>query len=77
MMAKNTAQKRIKVTDFQVRLAMLKAEAGQLGLYKTMHKLDAALKEVGFELADKVLKNINEYKGQIPAPPIAEAHGKV
>lgn len=37
--------------DFCRRLAMMKHEAGTLGLFRTMHKLDLAVVEVGYEVA--------------------------
>lgn len=37
--------------DFLPRLSLLQAEAGQLGLFKTMHALHEANRVGGFELA--------------------------
>jgi hypothetical protein len=41
-----------KVKDFTSRLVILKAEAGRLGLLKTMHALDGATNATGWEQAD-------------------------
>lgn len=40
--------------DFAVKLVAVKAEAGQLGLWKTLQALEAAVTEVGWELAEKL-----------------------
>jgi hypothetical protein len=37
--------------DFVIRLTMLHAEAGRLGLFSTMHKIHEAVKQLGYELA--------------------------
>lgn len=38
--------------DFASRLALMHAKAHRLGLYKTGHKLHAAVQEVGWEIAE-------------------------
>jgi hypothetical protein len=38
--------------DFAVELVQIKAKAGSLGLFRTMHALDKATNAVGWELAD-------------------------
>lgn len=40
------------VKDFTTRLVRIKAEAGRLGLLKTMHSLDGATNTTGWEQAD-------------------------
>lgn len=55
-MAKNPMQIKITKRDFAVKLAMLMAEAGNLGLYKTMQQLHEAVRIVGWELAEKEIK---------------------
>lgn len=42
--------------DFVRRLVEMKAEAGRIGLFRTMQKLDAATQEVGYELAEHIEK---------------------
>lgn len=37
--------------QFATELTTIKVRAGQLGLFATMQKLDAAVKEVGYEIA--------------------------
>lgn len=37
---------------FAADLVLVKDRAGRLGLWRTMHALDAATKEVGWEIAD-------------------------
>lgn len=39
---------------FAIRLASLMAEAGSIGLYKTQHKIHAAVQQVGWEIAETV-----------------------
>jgi hypothetical protein len=46
------AQWRQKVRDFTERLVGMKDEAGRLGLYRTMHAMDASTRETGYEQAD-------------------------
>ena len=38
--------------DFITELILMKGKAAKFGLWKTMHKLDAATKAVGYEVAD-------------------------
>lgn len=38
--------------DFARRLGLMKEEAGRLRLWRTMHALEAPLKEIGWEIAD-------------------------
>jgi len=38
--------------DFIVRLVNMKHEAGTLGLFRTLHALDHATREVGYEMED-------------------------
>lgn len=42
--------------EFASRLALMMAEAGQIGLLKTMHSLHAATQECGWEIADQIKK---------------------
>ena len=39
-----------------IDLQLLKHEFAKLGMWKTMHKIDDALKTSGWELADKISK---------------------
>jgi hypothetical protein len=41
-----------KVKDFTTRLVLMKAEAGRLGLLKTMHSMDRATNTTDWEQAD-------------------------
>lgn len=36
--------------QFAAELTVIKVRAGQLGLFATMQKLDAAVKEIGYEI---------------------------
>ena len=47
--------------QFAADLVRMKHRAGQLGLYVTMHQLDAPLVAVGFEIAGD-LKALERYK---------------
>ena len=49
---------------FIMDLVKLKDEAGRLGLFKTMHKLDAAVKEVGWELESILTKQLRKKNGK-------------
>jgi len=51
----------MEVHPLVLKVVQLKAEAGQLGFFKTMHALEEAVKAVGWELADKIEKD-NERK---------------
>lgn len=53
-MSKNPTKK--ETDDFIRRLILMKVEAGRLGLFATMHAIDAATTKVGYELADKLKK---------------------
>ena len=46
------AQQRQAERDFITDLVLLKARAGRLGLWKTMHALEEATQFVGWEVAD-------------------------
>lgn len=46
--------------QFACQLAAMKAEAGRLGLWRTMHAMDAALLEVGFEIGDSLITDAAE-----------------
>jgi hypothetical protein len=43
-----------RLLDFASRLALLKNEAGRLGLFETMQKMDVPLQVVGFEIERKI-----------------------
>ncbi len=45
-------QWREKTNDVVLKLISLKDELARMGLYRTMHKLDLATKEIGWELSD-------------------------
>ncbi len=42
--------------EFCLKLVRLKDEAGRLGLFRTMHAMDHAVKEVGWEMAESAAK---------------------
>lgn len=42
-----------KHEDFIQRLVAIKEEAGRLGFYRTMHAMDAAVQEIGWEVASR------------------------
>jgi len=41
-------------TDFTRRLVLMKAEAGRLKLWRTMHALDEATFQLGYEVQDRI-----------------------
>ena len=43
--------------EFCSEVALLKFRAGNLGLYKTMHALEAGVTAVGYEIAEQIEKN--------------------
>jgi len=43
--------------DFAAEIVMLKAKAGQIGLWRTMHSLEEGVTEVGYEIADIIEGN--------------------
>ena len=43
-----------EIHDFINRLVTIKADAGRLGLYRTMQAIDTATLEVGFEVGSKL-----------------------
>lgn len=47
-------ERRSKVKGFIARLVEIKAEAGRLQMWRTLHALDAATHAVGFEYADQL-----------------------
>lgn len=44
----------ITLDEFSSAVMLLKHRAGQLGLFKTMHALEAATQAVGWELAEQI-----------------------
>jgi hypothetical protein len=56
MPSKSPTPNRLK--DFASRLSLLKNEAGRLGLFETMQKLDVPLQAVGFEIERKIAANV-------------------
>ncbi len=56
MNKKTKAQKTRELRNFPLEVVKLKSKAGKLGLYKTMHSLEAATQEVGYEIAEKIEK---------------------
>lgn len=56
-----TISKDTPQTDFASRLALMHVEAGNLGLYATMHKIHEAVQQVGWEIA----YNQNGGKGKL------------
>lgn len=63
-------KKKSKLETFLQDLIDMKTEAGQLGLFITMHALDQVLHRVGFELADKIERK------EIKAPKWAKGRKK-
>ena len=51
-MTKGTLRKPKQVQDFITKLCLMKAEAGKLGLFRTMHDLEKPQQTVGWEVAD-------------------------
>ena len=49
--AKRSKQQLRDLRDFCSEVSLLKHRAGELGLFLTMHKLDDAMKMVGYEVA--------------------------
>lgn len=49
-----TIQERAEAIKIAQALAVAKADLGRLGLFKTMHALDAAVKAIGYEIADRL-----------------------
>ena len=45
-----------KCRDFAAKVTALKAEAGKLNLFKTMHALEGATQTVGWEIAEHLDK---------------------
>lgn len=45
---------------FAIKLATMMAEAGQLKLYATQHKLHAAVQKVGWEIAEQAEKMVEK-----------------
>ena len=43
-----------KANQFTIKVVQLKHEAGVLGLYKTMHALEAGVTAVGWEIAEHI-----------------------
>lgn len=50
--------------DFAAKLVSIKHEAGVLGLFKTMHALEAGVKAVGWEIAENIKKTPIKGKGK-------------
>lgn len=48
-----SARDRNEALEIADRLVRFKADLGRLGLFKTMHALDAATQSIGWEIADK------------------------
>lgn len=51
--------------DFILRLIHMKAEAGTLELWETMHALDAATEKVGWEIAKKLTAEKRKKAGKV------------
>lgn len=49
-----TTEHLLAIRDLPLKVVQLKAEAGRLGMFRTMHALEAATHAVGYELADIV-----------------------
>ena len=47
---------RAKAADFAVSLSRMMARAGEVGLFRTMHKIHDAVRECGNEMADIIDK---------------------
>ena len=50
--------------QFCSEVAMLKHKAGELGMFRTMHALEAGVTEVGYELADQIEKGKRDEKSE-------------
>lgn len=61
-MAKNPNQELIKGADFAARLGNMMNEAAEMGLWQTMQKIHEAVKQVGWELAERKTKQIESGK---------------
>ena len=46
--------KRAEAADFAVSLSRLMIRAGQVGLFRTMHKVHEAVRECGYEMAENI-----------------------
>jgi len=49
-----------ELKQFAVEVAAIKAKAGQIGLFKTMQKLEPAVQQVGWEIAEIMGRKKNE-----------------
>jgi hypothetical protein len=45
---------KLEACEFAGALMLMKARAGQLGFYKTMHALEPATQAIGWEMADNI-----------------------
>lgn len=50
--------------DIIQKMVFLKIELGQMQLFKTMNKIDEALKEVGWECAEKITGKKRKIKAE-------------
>lgn len=46
-----------ELKQFAADLMLMKAKAGGMGLYKTMHAIEPATQAVGWEIAERIEKN--------------------
>lgn len=44
--------------ELAIQLVQIKARLGHIGLFKTMHALDAATRAIGYELEEKAPRNV-------------------
>ena len=58
-MMNDTSPKRDPREEFASELAFVMNKAMRLGLYRTMHKLHDAVREIGWEMADQIAKESN------------------
>lgn len=50
--------------ELATQLTTIKAALGQLGLFKTMHALDTAVQEIGYEIEEHLLHHASADKRQ-------------
>lgn len=53
--------KKLKLNEIASQIVFLKSEAGRLGLYKTMHALEHAVINVGWELTEHPQVKLESY----------------
>jgi hypothetical protein len=54
-----------ELKQFATEIALMKARAGGMGLYKTMHALEPATQAVGWEIAEMIERKSNTLKSDV------------